>query len=116
MVSLNTHDREIIRKLFSSKDDINLFEIHAEKKLSPGQIAATLNWMEQAELIEIDGLRVRLSRQGRDWILRNRRAIFMNITRSWAKPTKCLPEALNFRVPYMPKLSSIDQNFFRKRG
>lgn len=116
MAKLNTHDREIIRRLFSSKDDINLFEIHTEKKLSPGQIAATLNWMEQAKLIEIDGLKVRLSSHGRDWILRNRRAIFMNIARSWAKPTKCLPEALNFRVPYMQKLSGIDPNFFRKRG
>lgn len=111
-MSIPSYKREVLRKLFSTLDWCDLYQLHVEKLISPAQIAMSLNDLSETGIIETDGIKARLTDDGRNWVLRNRVALFANVDRSWSKPVLKKESALDPSAPYLPRLRSIDKKFF----
>jgi hypothetical protein len=62
----------------------------------------------------MEGRQVRLTSEGRKWVVKNRRRVFSS-DRPWASAS---PYLLNDKVeaskPYLPDLSLLDADFFLK--
>jgi hypothetical protein len=108
---------EIIRALFRSDTWVDSFILHEKYMLSPGQLAHAVRKLLALEIVEMNGLSLRLNDKGRKWVFANRRALFMRGDRRfWATRQDRGPgSSLSPWVPYMPKLNALRPDFFRKR-
>lgn len=112
---VSSFEREIIRELFKSYDWFDLYSLHVRFLLSPAQVAYAISKLEGDGLVEIDGTNAKLTAQGRGWVLKNRRDLFLNAKRPWAKSKFEKGEKLKAGKLYMPRLRSIDRAFFEKK-
>lgn len=113
----NSQQRIVLRVLFSSGDWVNLYHLHKETLVAPGQIAALLLLMLDRKYCEVEGLRARITPLGRIWVLENRKQIFCKVHSEWRessrpdKSTEIQPGS-----PYLPNLSYLDREFFARRA
>ncbi|WP_417463223.1 hypothetical protein [Kordiimonas sp.] len=110
---MESHAREIISLLYSNADWVDLYLLHEEKKLSPGQVAETLLLLQSEGNCDFNGVSAKLTTKGRQWVYENRKEIFFNVARSWARKTSSSEVAIAPNEPYMPDLARLDINFFR---
>ena len=109
-----SHKRLVILALFQAGDWFDLYALHEEFSLSPAQIISTLVLLDEKSLCEVDGTRARLTQSGVNWVLKNRRELFMQSGRKWAKLDSSNRSNLYAGQPYMPRLRSVDKDFYRK--
>lgn len=109
-----SYEREVILALFESDDWFDLYELHEDLLLSPAQVVSVIEFLAGEDLCRVDGTKAKLSEKGVQWVLRNRKKIFMNNKRQWSVPQSADVERLRVGEPYMPKLGSIDKHFFQK--
>jgi hypothetical protein len=109
-----SHKRLVILALFQARDWLDLYALHEKFSLSPAQIISTLALLDEQKLCEVDGTRARLTQSGYNWVLKNRRQIFMQSGRKWAKLDSSNKRHLHVGQPYMPRLRSVDKDFYRK--
>lgn len=109
-----SNEREVILALFQSGDWLDLYELHEDFLLSPAQVVSVVNFLEGEGLCQVDGINARLTEKGIRWVLGNRRKIFMSSKRHWSDPHGEDVARLRVGQPYMPKLGSVDRNFFHK--
>lgn len=109
-----SYEREIILALFQSEDWFDLYELHEALRLSPAQVVFVVSFLQDEGLCQVDGTKAKLSEKGVRWVLHNRKKIFMNNKRHWSVPQQADVARLQAGQPYMPKLGSVDIDFFRK--
>ena len=116
VANYSSSDREVIRFLFASIDWSDLYNLHIEFGLTPGQVLDITERLVAANFAELDGTKARLTSTGRAWVLEARDSIFRTSGREFWRPTahESLEEPKDSQSPYMPDLSLVDQDFFIK--
>lgn len=109
-----SYEREVILALFESDDWFDLYDLHEDLLLSPAQVVSVITFLTGEALCQVDGTKAKLSEKGIRWVLRNRRRIFMSNERHWSLPQRADVARLQVGQPYMPKLGSVDRDFFQK--
>lgn len=72
-----SEDITIIKALFKSQDkSIDLYDFHKLFLLSPGQISRSVEKLHHQEIIELNEKAIKLTKNGIDFILKNRSKIF----------------------------------------
>lgn len=79
MDGFDSGDREIIRELYFSSDWVSLYFFHKKYYLSPGQISQTIEKLSESNILEVKNHRVRLSMEGKKWVIKYRKEIFFDI-------------------------------------
>jgi DNA-binding PadR family transcriptional regulator len=113
--AFSSSDREFIRYVFSSKDWVDVYELHVQFQLSPGQIVDIVGRLRAHGYVELEGTRARLTPAGRDWVLRHRGVVFKSDAvrfRSELEEAVGLSPTIEPGKPYLPDLSEIDRQFF----
>jgi hypothetical protein len=110
-------EREILRTMFERGDWLDLYTLHEEFLLSPGQLSNAVRNFARNEIIEVEGLLVRLTEQGKKWVFAHRREIFLtDRNRYWAKPfDHDAQPPIPTTQPYLPKLKNANLKFLMKR-
>lgn len=104
----------ILREASLSSEWIDTYQIHKRYRLSPFLLSETCGYLVSQGILEILGRQVRLTQEGRIWLIRNRRKIFSS-DRPWARPSAyLLDERVPPETPYFPKLGRLDTEFFLK--
>ena len=102
----------ILKEAYKAASWLDLYLIHKRYRLSPFQISEVCDRLSQDRIIETDGRKVRLTDEGKIWVLRNRRSLFSS-ERPWAKPSSyLLTTEMPPEVPYLPNLSLLEDEFF----
>lgn len=109
-----SHEREVILALFQANDWFDLYALHEELLLSPAQIVSAVMRLQADGLCEADGMKAKLNNDGVRWVLKNRREIFLRSGRKWSISPLVDHPKFDIGEPYMPRLKSIDKDFFRK--
>ena len=110
-------DREVIRKLYAGEGWIDLYTLHAQYLLSPGQIADIMDRLARAGFVEVEGIRARMTGKGREWVIAARK-IFLATDRSTWRPEAdaMLQSELVAGQPYLPDPELVDRGFFVRMG
>src|SRR5690349_6164861 len=104
----SSFEKEILRALFECGDWLDLYTIHEEYLLSPGQLSYAVRNFARDRIVEADGLLVRLTEHGQKWVFAHRREIFLSDRhRYWVEPfnDSALPP-MPVTQPYLPKLKN----------
>ena len=109
-----SYEREVILSLFQAPGWFDLFELHERLLLSPAQIASVLMFLTGEGYCKVEGTKAKLTESGTIWVLRNRKKIFMVSDRKWTSTESTVSERRTPGDPYMPRLRSVDEDFFRK--
>jgi hypothetical protein len=115
--NLNSVDRVILRATFGAPDGIDVYSLHERYLFSPAQIVISLEKMRAVAWLDVDGLHCKLTKFGREQVLRNRRAIFASVvSRHWAKSAFIMETASQqMATPYLPKIARVDLKFFKTK-
>ena len=116
-MTYSSFEKEILKALFESGDWVDLYTLHEEYLLSPGQLSYAVRNFARSKIVESDGLLVRLTEHGQKWVFAHRREIFLSDrNRYWAEPLDdgALPP-MPVAQPYLPKLKNANLKFLRKR-
>lgn len=113
----SSFEKEILRALFERGDWLDLYELHEEYLLSPGQLSYAVRKFDRDEIIDVDGLLVRLTEQGQKWVFAHRREIFLaDRNRYWAELSDHKVQTPMPAVqPYLPKLNNANLKFLKNR-
>jgi len=115
-MSVPSSKREILSALFHADAWLDLYELHENYKLSPGVLAQSVQFLQENGLLETDGMRAKLTAEGRAWVFLNRKKIFYSVNRFWSQPYTNEEPKVDGKDPYMPRMKSIDKDFFQKNG
>jgi len=113
--SFSSSDREFLRFTFSSKDWVDVYELHVEYQLSPGQIIDIVERLRGEGLLEFEGTKARLTAPGREWVLKQRNIVFKsaaNEFRAELDESVVLKPTVEIGEPYLPDLPEVDREFF----
>ena len=111
-----TSFRLVLKHLFNSLDYLDLYSLHEQYKLSPGQILAATAWLNKNGYVEQLGTMARLTAEGREWLIRERFWIFHPNEKPWDEvPDGLRAERIRPNEPYMPDLTQVQKGFFLKR-
>ena len=116
VANYSSSDREVIRFLFAGMDWSDLYDLHIQFRLSPGQALDIVERLVTADFAELDGTKARLTTAGRTWVLEARNRIFRGSEHeAWRARAHEIPDnTKDTQSPYMPDLSLVDQEFFIK--
>lgn len=112
----SSSDREVVRFLFARQEWADLYELHVEFGLTPGQVIDIVERLVAADFAELDGIKARLTPTGRAWVLEARDAIFRGAGHDSWRPSadELLQTPTGPPSPYLPDLSLVDREFFIK--
>lgn len=117
MIDISSSDKEVIAALFAEQNWLDLYSLHERFRQSPGQLTSLIRKLLLVNLVEVHALKARLTAAGKQWVLANRRALFLTPrARTWADyhPTNGGHMPRDPFTPYMPELSSVRTEFFLK--
>ena len=75
-----SEDVEIIRELIHNKS-IDLYDLHLKYRLSPAQVSRSVKNLLNEGVVEIEGETISMTDLGREWIIKNRHALFLDENR-----------------------------------
>ncbi len=108
--------REILHALFQADDWLDLYKLHEQYRLTPGIVAQTVFFLQERDLLEIEGMKARLSEAGKAWVFLNRKRIFYATDRVWVQPKQTDESRADANSPYLPRARSLDKKFFQDLG
>jgi hypothetical protein len=116
-ITYSSFEKEILRSLFERGDWLDLYQLHQEYLLSPGQLSYAVRKFVHNEIIEVEGLLVRLTEHGQKWVFAHRREIFLaDRNRYWAEPSDHkMQTPMPVTQPYLPKLNKANLKFLNNR-
>lgn len=79
-----SEDVEIIKELMRNVN-VNLYDLHLKYRLSPAQVSNTVKTLLEEGVISIQGESIGLTERGREWIVNNRKTLFLDGTRKYWK-------------------------------
>ena len=104
---IQVEDRIILRSLFSSNGELNVYELHKKYLLSPGQISRSLRKLSSLDIISMDveNAIFEITENGREIILFNRRELFGRpLHKVWQNiPEEMLVAKVEQDMPYLPR-------------
>ena len=109
-------DRIIIRELYQNRGWINLYSIHLNYLLSPGQMGRSVRKLLIYQVIEQKGLNIRFNEKGFIWVLKNKKEIFLTKSnRYWLQlPQDMVKREREKDTPYMPNSGLLSKRFFSR--
>ena len=111
MTEVSSSDREVISALFEASDWLDLFDLHLDFVLSPGQVLDSVERLQAGGYLERKGLHARLTDLGREWVIASRRELFMNPARDW-RSYEAKDRLVRENEPYLPDFAKVDRKFF----
>ncbi|WP_445682651.1 hypothetical protein [Radicibacter daui] len=106
---------EILKTLYQKQDWVNVYYFHEKYLLSAGQISNFIRRYGKFEIINFKNYEIKLTAKGINWLIANRRHIFLTKkNRHWAY-FKADPK-LKIGDPYLPNLHSISHQLRKKSG
>lgn len=113
-------ETEILRRSYENPTGkLNLYDLHRDNLLSPGQLSNACRPLEEAGVITVEdvpeiGPTVTLTPEGRQWVIHYRKQLFMrNDERPWAYPVKSAQgRSIALNEPYLPNLRRLKKQFF----
>ena len=82
-----SEDIEIIRQLIYN-GHVNLYDLHIKYRLSPAQISRSVRKLQEEQVIIVDEKTISITNFGREWVIRNRRMLFLDDKRKYWKLEK----------------------------
>lgn len=79
-----SEDVEIIRELITERK-VDLYNLHLKYRLSPAQVSRSVNNLLKENVIAIEGDFIFLTEKSREWILKNRKELFLDKNRKYWK-------------------------------
>lgn len=109
-----SEDIEFVKELFERKR-VNLYIFHEKYLLSPAQLARTITKFKEAEIVEIINEDIFLTHKGEDWIVCNRKALFLKEKNKYWKeiPPEMRQESIGINEFYKPNRNKIDIELFK---
>lgn len=83
-MTLTSSDIIIIKSLLQS-EYVDIYDLHVQYLLSPAQLQLSISKFLAERIIEVDGVKIRLIKNGFDWICNNRQSIFLDPKRRFWK-------------------------------
>lgn len=83
-MTVTSSDIIIIKSLLQSKI-VDIHTLHVNYHLSPAQLQLSISKFINAGIVCVDGIKVRLTQNGIDWICSNRKSLFLDAKRSFWK-------------------------------
>jgi hypothetical protein len=90
---------------------MDLFELHEEYVLSPGQVLESIERLSAVGYVQRDGLRAKLTDEGRQWVMFSRRELFMSPHIDW-RSFETNDRLVEEFEPYFPSLKKVDRGHF----
>jgi len=114
-IELNDTELLIIKHLYKKQDGEELFYFHKQYKIPPDIIFSFVEKFTKEEyLLRISKKRVKLSNKGKEWILSNKKYIYLTQRlKKWRRlPSKMLIQP--YDGFYIPDENKIDKSYFNK--
>ena len=113
-MQLYSEDLEFIKELLNKKE-VNLYFFHEKYLLSPAQLARTINKFLEGSLIELHDEKIRLTSKGEEWIICNRKSLFIHERKKYWKeiPSEMKQTPINKDELYKPNRNKLDTEFFK---
>ncbi|MEP3846065.1 MAG: hypothetical protein ABJM43_12070 [Paracoccaceae bacterium] len=102
--------------LFKADDWLDLYKLHEQYRLTPGVVAQTVFFLQERDLLVIEGMKAKLSETGKAWVFLHRKKLFYGTDRIWVQPKQNDEERMDANSPYLPRARSLDKKFFQDRG
>ena len=106
-MDINSEDRIFLKAIFASKESIDIYDIHKEYLLSPGQVSRSLKKLTKLDLVSVDfeAGKALLTENGLIKIVEKRKIFFGSFDREkWrAPPDEMLGEKIEINAPYIPR-------------
>ena len=83
-MTFTSSDIIIIKSLLHS-ENVNIHSLHVDYHLSPAQLQLSISKFINAGIVCVDGIKLRLTQSGLDWICSNRKSLFLDGKRSFWK-------------------------------
>lgn len=109
-----SEDIEFLKELLYH-DKVEIYLFHEKYKLSPAQLARTINKFMNQELIIFSNHTISLTEKGRNWIFENRRVLFIKEKKKYWKeiPEAMKQEKIAINELYKPNRRKIDKELFK---
>lgn len=113
-MNLFSEDIELLTELYS-KNSLELYFFHEKYKLSPAQLGRTLKKFKDLGLIKLHEKNVILTEKGSNWIIGNRKKLFLNEKLKYWKnvPEEMKQNSLGINDLYMPNRKNLDNEIFK---
>lgn len=111
---LYSEDIELMKELYYKKK-IDIYFFHEKYKLSPAQLARSINKFVDKGLVDFNNNQVVLNKDGVDWIFRNRKILFLEEKSKYWKeiPEEMKQTPIAINSPYKPNLKYLDKEIFK---
>lgn len=83
-MTFTSSDIIIIKSLLQS-ENVNIHSLHVEYQLSPAQLQLSINKFVAVGILDVDGVNIRLTKSGVDWIYTHRKSLFLDVNRRFWK-------------------------------
>lgn len=103
-----SYDRIIIRELCREPNGIDPYWFHLKWRLSLAQISSTIDFLLKRNVLQFVDSRIFLTKEGRQWAVRNRREIFIVGPDAPWKKNKCRLSVVEPNLGYRPRPSKMD--------
>lgn len=78
-------EKKIVLTLYECDKDLNLYDLHKRFSFSPAQLSRFVRRFQKLKVIDYTNGSIKLTDYGKDWIIENRRALFLAPTqKKWA--------------------------------
>lgn len=105
MIKITTLQRNVLSLLSRHFDGLDVATLSIRYRLSPAQIHQAFFLLQEAELADIVGTKIRLTQGGRMWAQENREFLELH-TKPWREvPERFLQRKLDINEPYAPRRS-----------
>ena len=114
--NLNNYDRLLLNALIRSDNEIHGFTLYNRYRVPPDEISRSIKRLQNWHIIESDGLIVRLTKMGKEWVQRVRFELYSPAEKTWRIcPQDFKQEQLAVNKPYIPRVSLLDKTFKIKK-
>lgn len=109
-----SEDIEILRELIKN-ESVELYSFHEKYKLSPAQLARVIEKFKNLNLITLTNDQLSLTKDGAEWIFKNRKVIFLKERQKYWKevPESMRQKKLEINEFYKPNRKKIDKELYK---
>jgi hypothetical protein len=114
--NLSYYDRLLLKVLISSESEIHGFTLYNRFGVPPDEIAMAIKRLQNWNFVESDGLRVKLTKTGIEWVQQVKFELYSPVNKTWRIcPQDFKQDQLKVNKPYSPKISLLDKTFKIKK-
>jgi hypothetical protein len=85
-MDLNSVDKKVLLALYNCDEGKSIYNFHSDFSFSPAQMSRFVRTFNELKIIEYKNSIIKLTKYGEDWILKNRKSLFLKPSRKeWRK-------------------------------